>query len=482
MKQTTEIQSRGQVAGAVTAATLIAGLLVLAAGSYGPNIALACLAAVALATGVACLWRPGEAPVLLFVFGYQWLQGSVAVFQATAAGKPVDEFFANGGEVAEATTLTLLALIAMAIGMRAVVGPVRRDLPQHAVMLAATRPMRDWFVLYASSWVLGAAALYAIGLASGLAQVLYGINALRWAFFLMLAFVHFSRERSAGWWFPAAFAFELAMGIGGYFSDFRTVFIVTFVAVVMAGVRLSIQRILAACIVAVAALAMGVVWTAIKPEYRQFVSGGAAAQIVTVGYPEQIQKLGELVADLDPEELGEATHELLSRLSYVELFGSTISHVPSVVPHEGGNLLLDAFVRPFMPRVFFPDKTEIDDSERTRYYTGLNVAGAEQGTSISLGWVAEMYIDFGRWGMMLGAVGIGLFYGLIQRTLTTWSRSQGLLGFAMASAVLISAAALESSITKVIGGLMASLIAAFLIIRFVVPVACPWVVRPPKPG
>ena len=92
---------------------------------------------------------------------------------------------------------------------------------------------------------------------------------------------------------------------------------------------------------------------------------------------------------------GNATQGMLDRLSYVDFFAVVLETVPSQLPHENGALWLDAITRPFMPRLFFPSKTVIDDSERTNYYTGLGVAGAEEGTSISLGYVAESYIDFG---------------------------------------------------------------------------------------
>jgi hypothetical protein len=79
--------------------------------------------------------------------------------------------------------------------------------------------------------------------------------------------------------------------------------------------------------------------------------------------------------------------------------------------------------------------------------------------------------------MLLAGVAIGGFYGLIYRYLTRWRRTKGLLGFGMATAVLLPATFLESSITKVIGGVTVATIAAFLIARFVVPLVSPWIQR-----
>jgi hypothetical protein len=47
----------------------------------------------------------------------------------------------------------------------------------------------------------------------------------------------------------------------------------------------------------------------------------------------------------------------------------------------------------------------------------------------------------------------------------------------MATAVLLPATFLESSITKVIGGVTVATIAAFMIARFVVPLVSPWIQR-----
>ena len=69
---------------------LVAGGLFLIAG-FGVNSLLAFFAIVVLVVGCILLWRPGEAPILLFVFGYQWLQASISVFHANWLGVRVPQ-------------------------------------------------------------------------------------------------------------------------------------------------------------------------------------------------------------------------------------------------------------------------------------------------------------------------------------------------------------------------------------------------------
>jgi uncharacterized iron-regulated membrane protein len=61
------------------------------------------------------------------------------------------------------------------------------------------------------------------------------------------------------------------------------------------------------------------------------------------------------------------------------------------------------------PRALFPDKPPVpDDSAVTEYYTGIYILG--ESTSISIGYVGELYIDFGFFGSILvaGLLGFGV--------------------------------------------------------------------------
>jgi hypothetical protein len=87
-------------------------------------------------------------------------------------------------------------------------------------------------------------------------------------------------------------------------------------------------------------------------------------------------------------------------------------------------------------------------------YTGVDVAGTEQNTSIGIGYVGESYIDFGPFGMFIPIFLLGAFYGLVYRLLVTKTRYK-LLGSSIAVAVLIfNAYAIETSNTKLFGSVL----------------------------
>ena len=68
---------------------------------------------------------------------------------------------------------------------------------------------------------------------------------------------------------------------------------------------------------------------------------------------------------------------------------------------------------------------------------------------------------------------IGMFYGSIYRFFIRWRRSYGLYGMAIATTVLMSVGPLENSFTKVFGGVIVSLVVAWVLIF---PRWLPWLV------
>jgi hypothetical protein len=454
-------------------ATLPIAAALFLIGGTGPNMLLALLSVVVLIVGCMLLWRPGESPILSFVFAYAWLQGSIAIYHANLLGIDVSDYATLPGDMHSAIVMSLTGLLTLASGVRLGAGPRRAEDVRDVHQTALSQPAQRWFRLYVVAWVVSFIALSFAWVMPGLSQPMLALAALRWAFFFMLAFAYFvhGRERL----FPLVFLFELTTAIGGFFSDFRTVFFVTLFAALASGVRVSARALLGSGALAALMLALSIAWTAVKGDFRSFVSGGQITQIITVDYTTRVAKLYELVTNLNAEALVNAADQFLRRLSYVEFFSVVLVHVPASTPHTLGAILLDAVLRPFMPRLLFVDKNVIDDTARTNLYTG-GLAGSDEGTSISLGYIAEAYVDFGTFGMFAALMVIGLFYGSVYRLLLRWRRSRGLLGMAMATAVLMTASAMESSFTKVFGGIVVSLLVASVMIAFVLPRWAPWLV------
>lgn len=359
--------------------------------------------------------------------------------------------------------------------MRVGAGPIYTAEIQLAWLTVRQRPPKIWFQLYCATWIVASAAKWFAAAVPGLSQPLLALANLKWAAFFIFTFATFARPSSSRALWVLAFLIELTLSFGGFFSSFKTVFLVTLLALFAAGAKMTPQRYLIAAALSGVLLYLGVLWTAVKPEYRDFVrDGGAMDQSVNVDFGTRIEKLYDLVSEMDSERFNRAINELMDRVAYVQYFGMVLNTVPETLPHERGALWFDAITRLVMPRFLFPEKSVIDKSALTTKYTGLRVAGLEEGTQISIGYMGETYIDFGEFGMMPAIFALGILFGRTYRWLMRSPRSRGVLGMGISSAILLQPLELGNSTAKLLGGLVAAILVSWLLTRFVVPRFLPW--------
>jgi hypothetical protein len=325
--------------------------------------------------------------------------------------------------------------------------------------LSAMQLFSYYLTAFATCYLIAAVSLKL----GPLRQIAVALLSIKWVFFFMFA-VTVIQQRRAYRLLIIAVLLEFGVGLLGYFSSFKNVFLLLLV-VLLTGQALKLRRIFVLGFLGVVILILGTIWSAIKPEYRDFISQGEG-QHVQVTTTEQLSKLSELVMKLDAQSFSAGSETLVQRVGYVQFFSMVLRMVPESIPHENGLLWREAIEHVLKPRLLFPDKVAIDDSERTSYYTGSLVAGAEQGASISLGYMAESYIDFGPVGMFLPIFLIGLFLGGIYRYFVVRSRVK-ILGFGMAAAILVFGAYnYEMSNIKLLGGNLTAFLVLAVIERF----------------
>lgn len=442
-------------------AVLLLGLL-----STNPLLTTASLALGGVLT--ALLWRHGEPPALLFAMGYHWLQASILVFYANGLGRPLSEMD-YGPRIGTATWLTLAGVLVVAVGLR--IGAGRNRGVRLAAAVIGITARLSIGKLFAAT-LLAIALSLAVGsvafLVPGLAQPLLALLLVRWVMVYVFTFSVLSRHR--GYWLLAAvFTLEVIIGFLGYFSGFKTVLVVMLLAALTNPAHARYLRLRTAAILAGLVLLLALVWTGIKTDYRDFLNQGTRQQVVLVPVGERVAKLADLVGELTPDKLASAVELLVQRLTYVYYFGKTLEAVPAYVAHEQGRLWREALMNSMVPRALNPQKRVIDDSERTATYTGLRVAGAEEGTSISLGYIAESYIDFGRGWMFLPL----LLWGILVGRLYAWlmdATPYPLFGFASAAVLVgLGASVLEQSNLKMVASIMLSFIVLYAFQRLAGP-------------
>jgi len=447
---------------------------VLFAFGIGPNFPFALLACIVLIVGTYMLWRPGEAQILLFIFGYQWLQLVTSIFYANIRGVPLVELLYDYPNIKEATILVAISLLCLAVGMRIGAGAQRLRYLRAAHNLIDSVSPRKWLLLHLVTWVIATAALLLALQIPGLSQPLLALANMKWGTFLILTIVTFTRPDSSRVAWLTLFGIEFVLSFGGYFSSFKLVFLYLLIAMSALGMRLTFSRVLSGIAVCAVLLTLGLYWTAIKNDYRWFVSGGEKAQAVVVDRVEAIQKIVEFTSEVNSDQLANAADSLARRFAEIDMFSAVLDKVPRVIPHEWGKLWLDAISRPFMPRILFPSKAVIDESALTTYYTGMAMAGMAEGTQISMGYIAESYIDFSEVGMMGAILLFGYFMGRIYKWCVHHPNAHGIFGFGLASVTLMQASSIGFSSAKLFGGIVVTVLIDALLLSFIIPRCMSW--------
>ena len=443
----------------------------------GTNWLLGGLAGGILFLGISMLWRPGESPVLLMMFTFQWLEVNLILYHATIVGLPIEvlgSYAGSSGDLPMAIKLSNIALLFLAIGFRVGMGPASPSLVRSAVDQARAEPLRVWVKLYLLALALSLVFSSIAHLSGAFYQLFYSATRFfRWAFFFMLTYVSFRRRPAWIYWW-LFFAFEVFFSIGAFFSEFATVFFMTLFALIASVGRITSRSIRPFVVVFTLMLMFAMVWTMIKGDYRAFVNKGTGQQVVLVDRTQQLNKITELSLGGAVVSV-EALERLANRIEYVTFFGIVLDVVPKLVPHANGQIWSDALLRPFMPRLLFPGKSAIDDSDRSREYTLRNMATAAQGTSISLGYVAESYIDFGIPWMFSPIFMLAVAIGYMFRWLQHAPLRQRVWRMGLASVAVFPFFDFGTSITKSAGALVLSALIGWIFVRFSLQALILWV-------
>lgn len=438
-----------------------AGLAVI--GFFTPNGLVTSAAFAVIPILGLLLWRTGEPPVLLFGCVFQWLQATAAIFYTNHFGTSLDEAFGSN-VLSVASWLSILAVLALAIGIRCGFIHAGRSRRTELESQAARMNLHKIAILYVVSFAF-AGGLNAIAFRfSAITQPLLAVASLKWAVVFLLCYTVLHQRRGYGLLLGCV-GLEFAMGLFGVLSDFKSVFFVLVVATLSSPLALRGRRLAAAVTCFVLLFVLGVVWSAVKMDYRAFLADETSGSEDVIPIERKIEKMADLVESVTWDNFTDGMDALVMRVSYVNFFALTIENVPARIPFENGELWKGSVVHVLTPRFLFPDKPTLDDSERTRLYTGVNVSGMEQGTSIGIGYVGESYVDFGPVWMFAPIFFLGLLYGLIDRILITRTRYT-LLGSALAVSILVfNAFAIETSNIKLVGGVVAAALVAAVIYK-----------------
>lgn len=401
----------------------------------------------------------------------QWLQVFARAFLALVDG----ESMANsiyGPWVANAYWYMLASTVTLALACRAVLGGIRPPTEQNGSAHMYWRTV-DVFLVYLASNVITQFAGLTFG--GALFQFFDAIARVK----IIAAFLLFTSVMSVSRGWPFLFAvlgIEILSGMTGLLGDFRGVFVFLGTAALAVHIRWTARTSGYAALVTFVLVFLALFWTSVKVEYRDIATGGSESQAFQSSLGDRAGYMVDRVLGVGNIDWGLASKALLERLAYVDITGLVINvdlagSEPSKMRQWG-----DAVAHVFQPRFLFPDKQALSDTEVFIRLTKADVMeNMRGGTSISVGYMGENYVDLGFPGMLGGVFAIGLMVALVIRFFFSfdvpWMVRQGT---AMAFVYSICASGLEVSMPKILGSSLTFLVAYGLALKFVFPVAQRW--------
>jgi hypothetical protein len=216
-------------------------------------------------------------------------------------------------------------------------------------------------------------------------------------------------------------------------------------------------------------LSLATFWTAVKPGYRQLLNQGSGTQEVTVPVNERVSYLWNRAMTFDGTDLTEGFDGLVNRHGYTEFLGLVMAYVPETVPHENGQFTLNVLMHIAIPRVVWADKPALpSDTDVMAQYTGLPNAW-DSSTSISIGHLGDLYIDFGWFGALFGMMAIGGLIGTFYRKLRDHRDGSALVAAGLCIMIVLPIAYFGTAYIKLVGAFIMTTISAFLTQRQILP-------------
>ena len=459
---------RGSVLFAIT--VILGGSLMAAFASGSPKSVLA--AGAALSAIVWMFWRADDLPILLLPTIYQWLQVALKPIMSAVYAQPVDEVFRSGVSVEAPTEPAALyglaGVVCLSLGI--CIG-ARRSYPHavHATRLEAQRWEPELLLrVCLSAIVLGHLATAFAGLTGPAYQPVLALGGLRLVGVFILAYWCFVNSKGYQYLVPVL-VFEIVIGMTGFFADFRSPLLATGIAALAAKPRLRPSSIVLWALAVIISLLAASFWSEVKMDYRSFLNHGSGTQSVSEPLEARVIYLYNAVSEFDSTKLEDGFDRLLERLSYTDYLGATLMYVPVLAPHENGELLGKAVENALMPRVLFPDKPPLpSDSDVTSRYTGLDF---DQNTSVSIGYLGELYVDFGYVGSLIATTVIGVMAGIGYRVLRDYQRTSRLITAGVCLIYALSFVEFGAALVKFTNAAVLAFTAALVIQRMIAPAA-----------
>ncbi|MCB0698341.1 MAG: hypothetical protein KDC11_00775 [Chitinophagaceae bacterium] len=422
-------------------------------GFASQYLLLSLLGGVVLIILLKQLWRPHVPPVLLYLLGFHWLQVFFSIVYADFVGVTMDRLY-DSHDTETLLTITLVQIALMAMLLSRFVNKTYDNISLEKLRNVAYKfNVRNLIVCYIGSAILLPFILSYASVSASVGQLVRSMFAVKSLFLALLFFILLLRKTKYRWLIIGIFIADFLLSFASFFSDFKQLIILVVLVYFTLITKLknkNIARAIPAGILLVVFLAF---WSHIKVGYRSYLNQGTNKQVVAVSSTDALSYLFDRVGDFNFASLKNGATILLSRIQYMERYSEVYKRVPSVIEHQGGRELEKALTFIFVPRILNANKGINDVSVRTSYFTGKRFSTAAQGTSISMGYFCDLYIDYGLFWMFLPLIGITILLGYLYQYIISFSgRNYNVLfNYSLMIAIILNLGTFESDIIFFLG-------------------------------
>jgi hypothetical protein len=168
------------------------------------------------------------------------------------------------------------------------------------------------------------------------------------------------------------------------------------------------------------------------------------------------------LSDSQSEATKQLANQSLNRLSLLQQTANVLERTPDVVPYQYGHLYSYILVT-LVPRFAWEDKPSINDANRW-YQVSYRLTSPKslRGVSISVGTLAESFINFGWLGPFLVIVPLGILLGSVERIF--FRDGSGVLLNSLGVALLPGFLGIEGQLAQYLGGVAQQIAIALLVL------------------
>ncbi|MCK7590223.1 hypothetical protein M0G43_06540 [Subsaxibacter sp. CAU 1640] len=385
----------------------------------GPHFLATALSLIPMILIILLFFKMGN-PIFITIFlalVFQWFQINIKIVNGNLFNIPIDEQFSFYQYVDFLYLANILSNIGLCFFSIGIYWPLAKKFKDFNVINLldesySTRRILRSYILFS----IGISVLFVLkGVIPGLNSIVVAFVKLKWGL-LLITLVYsliYGEKRQLLY---LVVGIEILLGFTGYFSAFKDFIIIIVLAILTIRVELGTKALIRFSFISVLLLGFGLMWTAIKIDFREYLSGGTETQTVVVSKTDAINKFFDEISGVSFEDMSLASDALLDRISYIEFFSIVLKVVPEYIPHQNGEIIEESVSFYLKPRIFFPNKPVIDDSDHTNKFTTLELADDGK-ASHSIGFMTDAYIDFGPFGMMGLLLILGSVFGWSMRIL-----------------------------------------------------------------